>query len=364
MNNIELFKNERFGEIRTLIINDEIWFVGKDVANALGYSNSSKAIIVHIDNEDKIIENLPHSQNGNMVSKTTLINESGLYSLILSSKLPQAKEFKRWVTDEVLPTIRKHGAYLTSEKIEETLLNPDVIIKLAKTLKEEQKKVTKLSQENEKLNKKIMLQEPKVIFAEAVKESTTSIYVGELAKILKQNGLDIGQNRLFDLLRKKGYLAKNKNIHTPTQKSMDLGLFEIKESIVQGKINKTVVVTGKGQVYFVNLFINKNRERVIENVDLVYVYENQDREYFINYEEVRNHILNKYGNNENIKEAMEDIDVWIDTIPDKKGVSEITTGKVISGLFNCIKFSLGIRPKEKIDIDNIKLGLVACYGYN
>lgn len=362
MNNIMIFENKK---VEVFELNGQVLFNPYDVGTCLGLTDSAIRMAMKDMNNKQVIKLKNSDVNSVDFRKLNnagenFLTESGVYKLIFKSRKGEAERFQDWVTDEVLPTIRKHGAYLTPEKIEETLLNPDIIIKLAKTLKEEQNKVNKLSEENEKLNKKIMLQEPKVIFAEAVKESTTSIYVGELAKILKQNGLDIGQNRLFDLLRKKGYLTKNKNIHTPTQKSMDLGLFEIKESIVQGKINKTVVVTGKGQVYFINLFINKNRERVIEIVDINYVYENQYKEYYINYEELRTHILNKYSNNENIKEAMEDIDIWIDTIPDKKDVSEITTGKEIISLFNCIKGSLKTKPREKIDIDYIKIGLVAC----
>ena len=187
----------------------------------------------------------------------TVINESGLYSLILSSKLPTAKCFKRWVTSEVLPAIRRHGAYLTEQKVEEILTNPDTIIKLATQLKlerEARKQAEALNEANR----------PKVIFAEAVSASKTSILVGELAKILRGNGIPIGQWRFFQWLRENGYLIKRKgtDYNMPTQRSMELGLFEIKEgSYVNGDgvnvITKTPKITGKGQNYFINKFLKE-----------------------------------------------------------------------------------------------------------
>ena len=257
MNDLQIFKNEEFGEIRTLTINNEPYFVGKDVAEILGYSNSSKAVSTHVDDEDKIMEMIAHSQNGNMVkTQTALINESGLYSLILSSKLPAAKKFKRWVTSEVLPQIRKHGAYMTDDTLEKALTSPDFLIKLATELKEEKEQRQALEEEK-KLNA------PKVVFADAVSTSKTSILVGELSKILKQNGINIGQNRLFSWLRENDYLIKRKGTdwNMPTQKSMDMKLFEIKESThLNGNgvnvTTKTPKVTGKGQQYFINKFLN------------------------------------------------------------------------------------------------------------
>ena len=258
-NMIEIFKNEEFGEIRTLTINNEPYFVGKDVASILGYSNPSKAVSTHVDDEDKILKMIAHSQNGNMVkTQTALINESGLYSLILSSKLPNAKKFKRWVTSEVLPTIRKHGAYMTEETIEKAITNPDFLIKLATELKHE-KEQRKQLEEEKKLNA------PKVIFADAVNVSETSISVGALAKLIKQNGVNIGQNRLFAWLRDNDYLmSKGVDKNVPTQRSMEMGLFEIKEGTIgmpNGEIRliKTTRVTGKGQQYFINKFL-KNLE--------------------------------------------------------------------------------------------------------
>lgn len=251
MNNLQVFNNDQFGSIRIAEINGEPWFAGKDITDILGYQNASKALSDHVDEEDKLNNDSLSSlgQRGGW-----LVNESGLYSLLLSSKLPTAKQFKRWVTSEVLPAIRRHGGYLTPDKIEEVLTDPDTIIHLATNLKEERQK--RLEAE-----KQIASDKPKVLFAEAVSASQTSILIGELAKLLKQNGVKTGQKRLFDWLRENGYLMKqgsSKNM--PTQKSMEAGLFEIKETTITNpdgsiRVTKTPKVTGKGQQYFVNLFL-------------------------------------------------------------------------------------------------------------
>ena len=254
MNAVKLFKNSEFGEIRIVPINNEPWFIGSEIAKILSYTNPSKAIRDHVDPEEKLTERIVLAGQGRDV---TLINESGLYSLILSSKLPTAKRFKRWVTSEVLPAIRKHGAYLTEQKVEEILTNPDTIIKLATQLKEER-------EARKQAEQLIEAQKPKVIFAEAVSASKTSILVGELAKILRGNGIPIGQRRFFQWLRENGYLIKRKgtDYNMPTQRSMELGLFEIKEgSYVNGDgvnvITKTPKITGKGQNYFINKFLKE-----------------------------------------------------------------------------------------------------------
>ena len=255
MNKIKVFNNPSFGEIRTLVMNSEPWFVGKDVAEILGYAKARNAISSHVDPEDKKDAPIQGPLGGTQTM--TVINESGLYSLILSSKLPTAKRFKRWVTGDVLPAIRKHGAYLTEQKVEEILTNPDTIIKLATQLKEERE----ARKQAEALNE---ANRPKVIFAEAVSASKTSILVGELAKILRGNGVPIGQRRFFQWLRENGYLIKRKgtDYNMPTQRSMELGLFEIKEgSYVNGDgvnvITKTPKITGKGQNYFINKFLKE-----------------------------------------------------------------------------------------------------------
>ena len=249
MNEIKIFDNPEFGKVRTMEINGEPYFVGKDVAEILGYKDTSDAMKRHVDNEDKLTRCFTDSgQNREMY----IINESGLYSLILSSKLPKAKEFKRWVTSEVLPSIRKHGAYA----VDELLNDPEFAIKTFTALKEERERSKRLSEQ-------IEADKPKVIFADSVSAAKSSILIGDLAKLLKQNGVNIGQNRLFEWLRQNGYLIKDgtsKNM--PTQRAADMKLFEVKVRTVNnpdGSIRetKTTVVTGKGQVYFVNKFLGR-----------------------------------------------------------------------------------------------------------
>jgi len=258
MNELQIFDNSEFGQVRTLAINNEPWFVGKDVAEKLGFSNTSDALIKHVELEDKKQVAFHDLQQLGMNDFGTkggvLINESGVYSLVFGSKLPNAKLFKKWVTNEILPSIRMHGAYMTNETLEKALASPDFLIQLATNLKEEQQK-------RKLIEDKLLEQKPKVIFADAVAASRSSILVGELAKILKQNGVDTGQNKLFQWLRENGYLIKRKgtDFNLPTQRSMELGLFEIKETSIPHAdghitISKTTKVTGKGQVYFINKF--------------------------------------------------------------------------------------------------------------
>lgn len=250
MNELEIFKNEEFGEIRTVVIENEPWFVGKDIAFVLGYSNPRDAISKHVDVEDKGVakcDTLGGSQD------LTVINESGLYSLILSSKLPTAKKFKHWVTSEVLPTIRKHGAYMTDEKAFDVLHNAgglaDLLQQAAEQLKQKDVQIERMK--------------PKALFADVVASSKNSVLIGELAKIIKAKGYDIGQNKLFTWMRENGYLMKTGEAYNqPTQKSMELGLMEIKKSTINnpdGSIRTTTTtkITGKGQVYFVNKFCGK-----------------------------------------------------------------------------------------------------------
>ena len=236
-------------EVRAVTIDNEPYFVGKDIADILGYQRADNAIRNHVDEEDKLTHRFSASgQNRNM----TIINESGLYSLILSSKLPQAKEFKRWVTSEVLPTIRKNGMYATDELLD----NPDFAIATLQKLKEER-------EAKKQLEAQIEADRPKVIFSDAVSASHTSILVGEFAKIMRQNGSKMGQNRMFDWLRENGYLISRKGSdrNMPTQKSMELGLFEIKETTINHSdghisISKTPKITGKGQLYFADKLLN------------------------------------------------------------------------------------------------------------
>lgn len=216
MNQPQIFNFEQ-NEVRTILVNDEPYFVGKDVAEVLGYSNTQKAILNHVDEEDKGVtkwDTLGGKQN------MTIINESGLYSLILKSKLPSARKFKRWVTSEVLPSIRKNGAYLTDQKAYEITHNPNSLADL-------------LLQAGEQLKQKdLVIQEmqPKALFSDAVRGSVNSCLIKELATILKQNGINIGQNRLFIWLRENGYLCRDgRRKNQPTQRSMDLGIMDVRE---------------------------------------------------------------------------------------------------------------------------------------
>lgn len=248
MDELKVFKNQEFGSVRTLVIDKEPWFVGKDVAAALGYRDTSDALKKHVDNDDKLTRRFADSgQNREMY----IINESGLYSLILSSKLESAKRFKRWVTSEVLPAIRKNGAYLTDEKAYDITHNPDSLADL-------------LLQAGEQLKQKdIVISEmkPKALFADAVTASETSILVRDFAKILKQNGVDTGEKRLYKWFRDNGFIIKNST--EPTQRAMEMGLFERIERTIQRSdkppvVTSTTRITGKGQVYFTGKLLADN----------------------------------------------------------------------------------------------------------
>lgn len=240
--------------VRTLFDSKgEVFFVGNDVAKLLGYSNYRNAVINHVDTEDKQRTQI---EDAGQSREMTIINESGLYSLILSSKLPTAKQFKRWVTSEVLPNIRKHGAHMTPETIEKVLADPDTIIQIATQLKEERAK---------RMQAEVVIeqQKPQVLFAKAVETSETSILVGQLAKLLTQNGISIGQNRLFAWLRDNGYLGKKgAHYNEPTQYAVERGWFEVVERTVPKPdgsviVSRTTKVTGKGQIYFINKLLTK-----------------------------------------------------------------------------------------------------------
>ncbi|WP_394967475.1 phage antirepressor [Candidatus Allofournierella merdipullorum] len=252
MSDIQLFQNPEFGRVRIVEMNGEAWMVGKDVAEALGYKNPRQALASNVEAEDRGVHSVD-TPSGEQ--EMTIINESGLYSLVLSSKLPNARKFRRWVTNEVLPTVRRHGAYMTPETLQAAILNPDTMIQLCQQLKAEQEHSRQLEAENA-----AML--PKAVFADAVSASKSSILVGELAKLLRQNGVDTGEKRLFHWLRQNGYLIKRNGAdhNMPTQRSIEQGLFVIKETTVchadgHTTISKTPKVTGKGQQYFVNLHL-------------------------------------------------------------------------------------------------------------
>ena len=259
MNELTVFNNHEFGEIRTIEEDGRVLFCGSDVAKALRYKNPTKAIADHCKGtvERRTNDSLGRQQN------MKFIPEGDVYRLIVNSKLPSAERFERWVFDEVLPSIRKHGMYATTETVENMLADHDTAIRLLNEIKAEREKRAELEAERE-------ANRPKVIFADSVAASKTSILVGELAKLLKQNGVPVGQNRLFGWMRENGFLIRRKgsDFNMPTQRAMEMGLFEIKETSIthadgHTSINKTPKVTGKGQQYFVNALIAKNKKSVV-----------------------------------------------------------------------------------------------------
>ena len=262
----QIFNNPEFGQVRTVVIDDEPWFVGKDVAGILGYKNPNEAIHDHVDSEDKFLR----SERGREMLKlfssvkemqdelgrqdNWFINESGVYSLVFGSKLESAKKFKHWITSEVLPAIRKTGGYQVPQSPAEQMAQG--LLAAQKLLAEKDKRIEEMR--------------PKEIFADAVSVSKTDILIGDLAKLIKQNGHDIGQKRLFAWLREKGYLIKRKGLdwNMPTQKAMEMKLFRVKETVVTHSdghttVNKTPKVTGKGQIYFVNKFLRDKAATVV-----------------------------------------------------------------------------------------------------
>ena len=244
MNELQIFQNPEFGEIRTIECDGEPWFVGKDVAAALGYSNPRKALADHVDDEDKGVtkrDTLGGTQ------EMTIINESGLYSLVLSSKLPTAKAFKRWITSEVIPSIRKTGGYQIPQGKELLAL---AVLEAQKTIEAQATQIEEMR--------------PHALLGRAVTTADTSILIGDFAKILRQNGVLMGAKRLFVWMRENGYLIKRKGTdwNLPTQRSMEMGLFEIKESVhIDGngcnRITRTPKLTGKGQEYFIEKFLHQ-----------------------------------------------------------------------------------------------------------
>lgn len=249
MNELKVFNSEEFGDVRTVTINGDPWFVGKDVAAALGFTNPRDAISTHVFDEDKGVESID-TLGGKQ--KMTVINESGLYALVFGSRLKSAQRFKHWVTSEVLPAIRRTGGYQVPAPQGKELLAL-AVLEAQKTIDEQ--------------NKAIEQMKPKVIFANAVETSHTSILIGDLAKLLRQNGVDTGQKRLFEQLRNEGYLMKTgSSRNMPKQRYVADGLFQIKETVISNpdgsvRMTKTTKVTGKGQQYFLNKYL-KNKEAV------------------------------------------------------------------------------------------------------
>lgn len=252
MNDVKIFENPEFGQVRTTVISGEPWFVAADVCRALDLGNPTRALD-RLDDDERTLISIKGASNGKPVNG---VNEPGLYSLVLGSRKPEAKAFKRWITHDVIPAIRKTGGYHVPQSPAEQMAQG--ILAAQKLLAERDATIAKQ-------NEQIAVLTPKGIFADAVTASKTSILVGGLAKLIKQQGIDIGQKRLFAWMRENGFLIKNgteKNM--PTQRAMDMKLFEVKEgSFVDGngvnRITRTTKVTGKGQVYFVNKFLNGSK---------------------------------------------------------------------------------------------------------
>ncbi|ETK29931.1 putative prophage antirepressor [Paenibacillus larvae subsp. larvae DSM 25719] len=245
MNQLQVF-NFTGKDVRVIMKDGHPWWVAKDVCGVLEIKNNRDALS-RMDEDEKGVVSIDTLGGAQQMQ---VLNESGLYSLVLSSRKPESKKFKRWVTHEVLPAIRKTGMYATDELLD----NPDLLIQAATKLKEER-------EARRQLEAQVKSDKPKVLFADAVSASKTSILIGELAKILKQNGIQTGGKRLFEWMRANGYLIKRQgaDYNMPTQRAMGMGLFEIKETSVTHSdghvtINKTSKVTGKGQVYFINKF--------------------------------------------------------------------------------------------------------------
>ncbi len=246
-NNLQVFENSEFGQVRTVIINDEPMFCLSDVCRVLELTSVSK---VRERLLQKGVNSIPTPTNGG-TQEMTFINESNLYKVIFQSRKPEAERFSDWVTTEVLPSIRKHGVYVTESTLDKILGNPEFGIRLLTSLKEEREKNKMLAQQND-------VMKPKALFADAVSASDTSILVRDLAKMMRQNGVQIGERRLYTWMRENGYICKGSTM--PTQKAMEMEMFEIVvRTIERGNglplETKTSKVTGKGQVYFVQKFL-------------------------------------------------------------------------------------------------------------
>jgi anti-repressor protein len=251
MNELRVFENAQFGQVRTVMKDGQPWFVAADVCRALEI-NDNRSATARLDEDEKDAVSI-RTLGGDQ--KMSIINEPGLYALVLGSRKPEAKAFKRWITHEVIPSIRRHGAYATVDTIDRILGDPDFGIRLLSELKQERERTRQLEQENAAMR-------PKALFADAVSAAQSSILIGDLAKLLKQNGVPTGANRLFDWLRNNGYLSRQRgeSWNMPTQRSMEMGLVEVVERTLTNpdgsiRLTRTTKVTGKGQQYFINHFL-------------------------------------------------------------------------------------------------------------
>lgn len=259
---VSVFEHADFGSIRVVVRGGEPWFIAKDVCDALDLTNPTVSV-KSLDEDERAKFNLGRQ------GETNIVSEPGFYRLVMKSRKPEAKAFQRWVTHEVLPSIRKFGVYATAETAERLMADPDFMIKTFKALKKERERVRgleSLNRRNEALlehrDRRIGEMRPKEVFADAVSASHSTILIGDLAKILRQNGIDMGQKRLFAWMREHGWLMKDgQSRNMPTQRAMEMGLFRIKETTISNpdgsvRVTRTTKVTGKGQQYFVNLFLS------------------------------------------------------------------------------------------------------------
>ncbi|MDV5069301.1 BRO family protein [Bacillus sp. W1] len=253
MKQLQVFKNEEFGQVRTVTQGEDVWFVAKDVADVLEFSDTH-AMTRHLDEDELMSVKLT-----GMNMKSTLMNESGLYSAILRSRKPQAKVFKKWVTSEVLPSIRKHGAYMTDKVLEQAVINPDFAIGLLTKLKEEKEKLAAAQQQ-------IVQQQPLVIFAEACMQSNESLKVSEVAKLAAKHNIKIGQRQLFAKLREWNLMFKRST--EPTQSAVEKGYFEIAQGVKQKPSGEpftwtTTYVTTKGQAYIIERLKKEQEQEAV-----------------------------------------------------------------------------------------------------
>ena len=247
MNELQIFNSPEFGQIRTIVENGKVLFCGSDVAKALGYSNTRDALIRHCKG---VVKRDTPTKSG--IQQMSFISEGDIYRLAAKSELPGADKFESWIFDDVLPSIRKTGGYIPTEGMSDSEIMARALFIAQRSIEEKNMQISQQTQ-------KIEADAPKVLFADSVTASHTSILIFDLAKLLRQNGVQIGGNRLFDWMRGNGYLIKRKgsDYNMPTQKSMELGLFEVKETSITHSdghvsVNKTPKVTGKGQIYFIN----------------------------------------------------------------------------------------------------------------
>lgn len=262
---MEIFKSKEFGELRVVVVNDKEYFDAIPIAKVLGYSNPHDAVKRHCKKEGIVFHEVGVEtgkyKNGDSIMQFVtkkFIDEGNLYRLIIKSKLKKAKKFEKWVFEEVLPTIRKHGAYMNENIIEEVLNHPNLLNKLAQKLADEKSRRLEVERKVNLLKGNIIANKPYVDFSKTVSNVEGAISIGSFAKLLNNNYINIGRNRLYHWFRENGYLIKSgKEKNNPKQKYIDMGFFRVVERLVQtengDKLIITPLITGKGQLYFMKI---------------------------------------------------------------------------------------------------------------